>query len=286
MIKRRLFKQEQFRVLLAILKFVLLPLIVFCCFIFLVLNTIQPDLKKKLMPYYVDAVAPIMSLGEYPIIFYSHVGTFFSDWLVNHETVLKLKKENEALKRLQSRAFELEMENKELRQVTKLIKPSRYPYMTVEMLDESETDFVKTAILKAGKSHGAFRDQVAIYEGYLAGRVIDVGQFASRLLMLNDINSRVPVKVLSKGYEGILFGTNSKLLELKYLPLSVTVDIGDVLLTSSEGGVFPENIAVGKVIEKKDDSILVEPYVQVEHLNYIQLIDDRMFKNYKTDKST
>ncbi len=285
MVQRRLFKRDQFKVLFAILRFVLLPIIVLACLVFLILNYIQPDLKKKLIPYYIDAVAPIASFSDYPIRFYRNVGDFFSDWLINHETVIRLKKENKTLKALQAKSFILEVENRELRALTKLVMPARYPYVTVEILDESETDFVKTAIVKAGKSQGVYRDQVGIYEGYLAGRVINIGQFASRFLLLNDINSRVPVKILSTGEEGILNGTNSSLLELRYLPLSAKPTVGDVLLTSSEGGVFPENIAVGKIVEIKNYVILVEPFIQVEKLNYIQLIDDRSFKDYQEDSA-
>ena len=61
--------------------------------------------------------------------------------------------------------------------------------------------------------------------------------------------------------------------------------MGDVLLTSSEGGVFPENIAVGKIVEIKNYVILVESFIQVEKLNYIQLIDDRSFKDYQEDSA-
>ena len=60
----------------------------------MILNYIQPDLKKKLIPYYIDAVASIASFSDYPIRFYRNVGDFFSDWLINHETVIRLKKEN------------------------------------------------------------------------------------------------------------------------------------------------------------------------------------------------
>ena len=80
-----------------------------------------------------------------------------------------------------------------------------------------------------------------IASGGLAGRVTDVGQGASRMMLLADADSRIPVKVLRTGWTGLAVGTGGTLLDFQFDIASGSdrIRVGDRLVTSGDGGLFP-----------------------------------------------
>ncbi len=120
--------------------------------------------------------------------------------------------------------------------------------VTARIVAEPKGPFFKTLLANAGRAQGVRVDYVAVNEGGLVGRVIEVGETSSRILMVSDYNSRIPVLGETSGVRAILFGDRNGAAGLlddrperdPFLP-------GERALTSGEGGVFPRGLTVGEV---------------------------------------
>src|SRR5207244_4520586 len=95
---------------------------------------------------------------------------------------------------------------------------------------------------------------------------------SARVLLLNDINSRVPVIAERTGEKSILIGNNSDMPTLSYLTADSKIKTGDRVITSGDGGVFPEGIPVG-VVTSAHGGFKVQPYVDATQISYISVID-------------
>ena len=107
----------------------------------------------------------------------------------------------------------------------------------------------------------------------VAGRIANVGARSARLLLLTDLNSRVPVAVEGAGHRGILAGNNGPRATLQYLPANAQVAPGDRIVTSGDGGVFPPGLPIGTVSQVNDGEVLVEPIVDYTRMSIVRILD-------------
>jgi len=128
-------------------------------------------------------------------------------------------------------------------------------------------------ILSAGSREGVRKGQAVITGAGLIGRVQEVGLRSSRLLLLADLNSRVPVVIESSRVRGVVAGTNGETLRLVHLPPDVVAAPGDRIVTSGHGGALPPGIPVGIVAAVGEAGIEVEPFVDPARLEVVQVLD-------------
>ena len=91
-------------------------------------------------------------------------------------------------------------------------------------------------------------------------------------MLLTDLNSRVPVIVESSRYRAVLAGDNSDRPRLIFLPTNAKVGIGDRIVTSGHGGMFPPGLAVGIVSAVSDGEILIEPFVDFGRVEFVSIL--------------
>mgnify|MGYP006266852785 CR=1 FL=1 len=119
--------------------------------------------------------------------------------------------------------------------------------VTARIVAEPGGPFLETLLANAGHAQGVRTDYIAVNEGGLVGRVIEVGDISSRILMVTDYNSRVPVLGETSGVRAILFGDRDGAGVLDDRPERDAFIPGERVLTSGEGGVFPRGLTVGEV---------------------------------------
>jgi rod shape-determining protein MreC len=94
------------------------------------------------------------------------------------------------------------------------------------------------------------------------------------VLLLNDINSRIPVKFADSGVNVILAGDNSPFQKIEFIPEEEKANIDDLILTSGMGGIFPPDLPVGVVSEITNLGVIrVNPSVNLNRLNYVSVIE-------------
>ncbi|MEO0817211.1 MAG: rod shape-determining protein MreC [Pseudomonadota bacterium] len=116
---------------------------------------------------------------------------------------------------------------------------------TARVVSEIDGPFSETLLANAGRAQGVEEDFIALNEGGLVGRVIHVGERSSRILLVTDFNSRIPVMGESSGVRAIVFGDRDGVGTLSDLPEAENFVAGERILTSGEGGLFPRGYVIG-----------------------------------------
>ena len=145
---------------------------------------------------------------------------------------------------------------------------------TTTITSQTPDIYAKSIFIKAGVNHGVLEDFAVINERGLVGKVLSSSENNSRILLINDQNSSVPVTSTSKKFNAIIKGTaDGKYLTSAFVKDEKKPKIGDVLLTSGNAGIFPRDILVGKVIKISEDGFLALPYVDFNNLEFVQVIN-------------
>lgn len=239
----------------------------------LTIEKTSPDLAEGARGAAADIVAPILDLLSRP-------STTAAQAIDSVRELGRLRAENARLKEEQARLIQwqtvarrLDHENQELRQVLNLAPDPKARFVTARVVGGSGGAFVRSILVAAGNRDHVRKNQAAITGEGLIGRVTEVGERAARVLLLTDINSNVPVFVERTRERAVVHGDNSNRMVLRYLPEDMTATVGDRLVTSGHGGVFPPGLPVGVITAVKDGVVLVQPFVDSEQVEYVRLVD-------------
>ncbi len=173
----------------------------------------------------------------------------------------------------QAAALRLEAENKNLRDLLNYVPGPEPSFITARVIADTGGAFAHSLILNAGVRDGVAKGQAAMTGDGLVGRVAGAGSRSARILLITDLNSRIPVLVGTERIRAILAGNNSDRPRLIHLLSGETVSADDRIVTSGHGGAFPFGLPVGVVASVSDGGIGVEPYVERNRLEYVRLLD-------------
>ncbi len=132
---------------------------------------------------------------------------------------------------------------------------------------------MRNVLVNAGSENGVARGQAALTGDSLFGRVYEVGAWSPRILLITDLNSRVPVIIERSRQRAILAGDNSENPLLWYLDPVEPLSVGDRVVTSGEGGVFPPGVLVGAVILTEHGAPRVAPFVRFAEVEFLRIAD-------------
>ena len=186
---------------------------------------------------------------------------------------LRLRQENERLLQWQHVAQKLYVDNRELRGLLKVVPKTAVSYVTARVIANSGGDYVRSVMVNAGTEQGLARGQAVITGAGLVGRVTETGRRAGRVLLITDLNSRIPVVIERSHANAVLAGDNSERPRLLYATPAEPIKIGDRIVTSGEGGVFPPDLPVGVVAAVDASGARVEPYVELSQLGSVLIVD-------------
>lgn len=217
---------------------------------------------------------PVITVVDIP----REASSSLSDWIRNIAVVYSdnefLREENAELKRQLTEANELEIDNLRLKNLLNIKDGTVSTITASRIVSDSNSPFFKSMLINSGTSEGVEKGHAVVNEEGVIGRTINVARNSSRVLLLNDINSRIPVKFAETGVNVILAGDNSQRLQIEFMPPEERAAIGDLVLTSGMGGVFPPDLPVGRVSEISAlGEISVEPEVNLDRLNYVSVIE-------------
>jgi rod shape-determining protein MreC len=223
-----------------------------------------------------DAVAPMLDVLAEPMAALDTAIDRAQRILAVYRENARLAGENEALLGWRQAALRLASENAELRELLKLAPEPPISHLTARVIAEPGGAYAKSVIVNAGRENGVIRGEAAVTGEGLAGRVSEVGSRTARILLITDLNSRVPVVIEGSRQRAILVGDNSQHPELRYLDSGSAVSIGDRVVTSGQGGVFPPGLPVGVVAALEGELPRVEPYADLSRVDYLRLLDYRL----------
>jgi rod shape-determining protein MreC len=144
---------------------------------------------------------------------------------------------------------------------------------TGRIIGQSSGNYVRAVLINVGRTAGVARGNVAVDADGVLGRVIAVGERTARVLLLTDLNSRIPVKVLPAGVNAILVGDNLDQPQVSFLPADAKVSAGDWIVTTGHGGIFPPDLPVGRVVNvPKSGAPRVALAADLTRLDYIRVL--------------
>ena len=185
----------------------------------------------------------------------------------------RLRAENKRLREWYQTAIYLQAENESLRALSNLELEADKRYITARTLADPGSAYVKSLLIAAGRNNGVKPDQAVIAGQGLVGRVIEAGDSTARVLLLNDLNSRVPVLIADQNRRAILAGSNNDKAQLKHVPDDVKVEPGDRIVTSGHGGVFPAGLPVGKLEAVRGSALSVALNADASDLRHVRIVE-------------
>lgn len=217
---------------------------------------------------------PVIEFVTYPV---NVVSDFISDvsGLASMQAEIEhLRSENAKLRRWYQTALMLEQKNKSLSSLLNLKVDPKHSFITAKVVSDNTGPYIKSLLVAAGDNSGITENLAVISGEGLIGKVIEAGDSYSRVLLVTDLNSRVPVIVEGTSHEAILAGNNDDTPILKFLPLDAQPKIGAKVLTSGSGGVFPSGIPIGIIKKIEDKKLGVAIFSDMRNLRYVRIIDN------------
>jgi rod shape-determining protein MreC len=132
---------------------------------------------------------------------------------------------------------------------------------------------VRNLLVEAGSDEGVVKGEAAITGEGLVGRVTEVGTRSSRVLLITDLNSRIPVMIENSRDRAVLAGDNTVMPRLLYVSQDAHVSVGDRVVTSAQGGALPPGLPVGIIASVGERGIQVQPFADWTRIEYLRLID-------------
>lgn len=220
-----------------------------------------------------DAVMPMLDVLSQPASTIAKGVEFIQDLANLHAENARLKAENRALMHWQTVAHHLDNENRALRTQLNFIPDPDPAFITGRVIGDTGGAFVHSMLINAGEDDGVRKGLAVLSEGVLVGRIAEVGTRSARILLMTDINARIPVILEGSRAKAILAGDNSSRPRLDHFSPNLTAEPGDRVITSGDGGAFPPGIPVGVVASVHDSVIRIEPFVQRHRLEYVTIVD-------------
>ncbi len=235
------------------------------------LNRLNHPIAQGLRNAGLEVSSPIMRAA---MVVFSPVQTSVR-WLSDLKRLAseneRLQAENQKLKGWQARAQDLERRTQQLESLARVVPEPKLQFATARVIADSSGSFVRLALIDAGRENGVKTGYPVVSADGVVGRVVATGQRASRLLLLTDFNSRIPVQIGSDLVRAVMHGDNGPLPKVSFVQAGARIGPGDAVVTSGVGGVFPRGLRVGTVVGTGDE-LRIEPSAHLDRLAYVSVL--------------
>jgi rod shape-determining protein MreC len=220
-----------------------------------------------------DAVSPILNVLSKPVKTVNQlINEVLGVYNIREKNIL-LKQEKDRLLQWQMLARKLKVENRNLRNLLNFPVDPAAGFITARVIADTGGAFANSVVINVGNKSGVLKGQPTITGEGLVGRVTDVGKRSSRVLLITDLNSRIPVVIQSSQARAIMAGDNSYQPRLIYLSPGALVSQGDRIVTSGHGGAFPPGIPVGLVASVNVNGTRIKPFVDRYRVTHLRVLD-------------
>jgi rod shape-determining protein MreC len=218
------------------------------------------DLAAPALATVTQSLAPVRSLRER-----------LAAMAVTREEMDRLKAANQQLAGWEARARELERRLADLSGLARVVAEAPIEFATVRVIADAGGPFARSVLVNGGSETGLRAGYPVISADGLVGRVLETGPRAARLLLLTDLNSRVPVLIGEQHVRGILAGDNTPSPRLVHLPAHVQVAAGEAVVTSGVGGLFPRGLRIG-IVAATDAGPRVALHARLDEIEHVSVL--------------
>ena len=220
----------------------------------------------------IDAVVPSFDWAMAPITGAANIISDFESYQQLRAQNQDLRRELQQMKAWKEAALQLEQENAKLLDLNNVSLDPQLTYVTGVVITDSGSPFRQSVLVNVGARDG-IQDGWPTMDGIgLVGRSAGVGNETSRVMLLTDTSSRIPVTIQPSGQKAILGGDNTLNPPLEFLDDTALVRPGDRVVSSGDGGVFPADLLVGQVALGTDDRLRVRLSADYQRLEFLRVL--------------
>ena len=250
-------------------RFSLFALIIFSI-ILIYVETIEAKPLDYLRSFIKDTIYRGSVVVSFPSKGFKSVFSTVENHLNLYNKNIKLKEENAQLKEQIYDPNFLIFENKQLRQLLDEQVTSSANFVSARVILDKQSPYLNSFIINSG-SNKEIKNSMAVLDGKnFIGRIVDVNFFSSRVLLVTDLNSKIPVLVEPSGHHAILSGHGKNEPTLEYLPENHKVQSGNKVYTSGKEGIFSPGIPIGEV-RMGAEKIFVSLFSDISQIMFVNI---------------
>ena len=223
-------------------------------------------------------MSPVIKVTAVTVSSVSRVWGDYVDLRNLREESLRLTREAAVLQRRISYLAEQALETQRLQGLLAMKEISRAEFLAARVVGKDATNWFKTVLIDRGSLAGIRRNMPVVAPDGLVGRVVEVTPTAAKVQLITDPVSAAGGLIQRTRVIGIVSGSLGAGLKVRYLPLMADIVIGDEVVTSGMGGVFPKGIPLGRVIaaERRSGALFQEatlaPKVDLSRLEEVLIL--------------
>lgn len=250
-----------------------LPLLVAASFALMLLGKADALLAERLRVHLSDLLTPVYATLAEPARAVRDVVEEAHELMHLRTENARLREENLRLRQWQDAALRLEAETRQLRAQLGFVPEARGTFRSARVVADAGGAYARAVLIATGPQTPVARGQVVVDARGLVGRITDVGSRSARILLITDLNSRVPVMVERTRATAILTGTNGPRPRLAHwLDGSEPPRSGDRVVTAAQANAFPPGMPVGVVVEGRG-GLEVAPFAELDRLEMVRVFD-------------
>ncbi|MDX8354886.1 rod shape-determining protein MreC [Cognatiyoonia sp. IB215182] len=247
----------------------LLVLVLFGIFLFW---RIDSPRAERLRAEAIDTFVPSFAWAMAPINGVINLISDFESYQQLRAQNQDLRRELQQMKAWKEAALQLEQENAKLLDLNNVSLDPQLTYVTGVVITDSGSPFRQSVLVNVGARDGIIDGWPTMDGIGLVGRIAGVGQNTSRVMLLTDTSSRIPVTIQPSGQNAILGGDNTLNPPLEFLEDTAMVRPGDRVVSSGDGGVFPADLLVGQVALGTDNRLRVRLAADYQRLEFLRVL--------------
>ena len=224
----------------------------------------RAQVTDKVLPSFEWAMAPVTATITLIRDFQSYQSLY--------EQNQELKRELQTMRKWKEAAVQLGQENARLLDLNKVRLDPRLTYITGVVMADSGSPFRQSVVINIGARDGILDGWAAMDGIGLVGRISGVGENTSRVILLTDATSRVPITVQPSGQQGLLVGDNTMAPAVEFLENPDPVRPGDRVVSSGDGGVFPSGLLIGEIAIDPGGRMRVRLAADYERLEFLRVL--------------
>jgi rod shape-determining protein MreC len=250
-----------------------LPVLILVSLALILLGRASPVVGERARTTLSDALAPLYGVVDAPFSALRDVGADVADTFTLRAENARLRQENDRLRRWYDVAMALDAENATLKANLHWVPDPALSYVTARVVADAGGVYARSVLLSIGPNNTVRKGQIALDASGLVGRVTEVGARCARVLLVTDMNSRIPVMLEGSRAPAILVGGNSPYPRLMYLPEGTKPAEGERVITSAVAQAFPAGLLVGTVHYSDSGVPEVDPAAHLERLEIVRIFD-------------
>jgi len=244
-------------------------LYIFLCLSLFISSRLENKFLQDVENLFLEISLPVANAITFPFDATISVIYDFKELAIAKKENQKLQAEIDQLKSFYVRALNIYEENQELRRVLSFVSTKSSEFKAARIIGKSKQIFSQKIFINIGKNRGIQEGNIVVGNSAILGRVEKVFDDKSRVLLLNDVRSRIPVITSKARVREILSGNNSDLLEILYLPKNHDIKIGDMVFTSGDGDTLAPGHLVGVVDKVTKESAFV---IMADNINSSEIV--------------